>query len=276
MKQSDQKIEKIVEYYSEYDEQARLSKSFGQIEFLRTKNLISRYLNPPPAKILDVGGANGRYSAWLAEKGYEVHLIDPVPLHVEQAREVSNQQSETPIASCAIGDARQLEYDDEVADAILLLGPLYHLVDAQDRHHSLAEAYRVLKVGGYLFAAGISRFASVIDGLVSGRYLEPDVQKIMRQDLENGQHRNPTKTPGYFMETFFHHPDELKAEVENAGFQIAGLFAIEGISYMMKDFDESWEDENRRQFLLEIIAKIEKEQSLLGASPHIMCIGKKM
>jgi len=275
MKRSEITKDKVVEYYNEYDEQARLSDNFGQIEFIRTQMIISRYLQPLPAVVLDVGGAAGRYSCWLAKEGYKVHLIDPVPLHIKQAQEASDAQSETPIASCNIGDARQLEFDDEIADAVLLLGPLYHLVDYQERNRSLSEAYRVLKTGGYLFAAGISRFASTIDGLASGYFLDPEFQKIIKRDLEDGQHRNPTDNPAYFMNTFFHHPDELKAEVTRAGFEITGLFAVEGISYLMKDFDKNWNIESHREFLLGILSKIDKEPSLVGASPHIMCVGVK-
>jgi hypothetical protein len=137
------------------------------------------------------------------------------------------------------------------------------------------EAYRVLKIGGHVFAVGISRFASTIDGLDSGHFLDPVFRKIMRDDLETGQHRNPTKYPAYFMDTFFHHPDELKAEVAGSGFEIAGLFAVEGISYLMKELEKNWDIEDYREFLLEIIGKIEKETSLIGASPHIMCVGVK-
>jgi ubiquinone/menaquinone biosynthesis C-methylase UbiE len=274
MKQSD-KIEKVVAYYSDFDEQARLSDHWGQIEFIRTQDIINRYLKSPPAVVLDVGGAAGRYACWLAKRGYQVHLVDPVPLHIQQAQAASDAQLETPIASCTLGDARQLEFGDEMADAVLLLGPLYHLVESQDRHRSLTEAYRVLKTGGHLFAVGISRFASTIDGLASGYFLDPAFQEIMRRDLETGQHRNPTHNPAYFMDTFFHHPDELKTKVASAGFEIAGLLAIEGISYMMKDIEKNWQVKEYRKFVLEIIGEIESEPSLIGASPHIMCVGVK-
>jgi ubiquinone/menaquinone biosynthesis C-methylase UbiE len=274
VKPSDNK-NKIVEYYSNFNEQARLSGNWGQIEFLRTQEIIRRYLKKPPCVILDVGGAAGRYACWLAKAGYKVHLIDPVPLHIQQAQAASDAQPETPLASCNIGDARQLEFDDEIADAVLLLGPLYHLVELEDRNRSLLEAYRVLKPGGHLFAVGISRFASTIDGLVSGYFLDPVFQKMMQSDLETGQHRNPTHHPAYFTDTFFHHPDELKAEVVGSGFQIAGLFAVEGISYLMQDFDKHWNVEGYREFLLEIIGKVEQEPSLIGASPHILCVGVK-
>lgn len=275
MNQSVNNKDKVVEYYNGFDEQARLSNNWGQIEFLRTQNIISRYLKKTPSVILDVGGAAGRYSCWLALEGHEVHLIDPVPLHIQQAQAASDAQPKAPLASCSVGDARQLEFDDEIADAVLLLGPLYHLVESEDRKRCLSEAYRVLKTGGHLFAVGISRFASTIDGLDSGYFLDPLFRKIMQDDLETGQHRNPTEHPAYFMDTFFHHPDELKAEVAGSRFKIAGLFAVEGISYLMKDLEKNWNIEGYREFLLEIIGKIEEEASLIGASPHIMCVGVK-
>ena len=276
MNQSVNNKDKVVEYYNGFDEQARLSNNWGQIEFLRTQNIISRYLKKTPSVILDVGGAAGRYSCWLALEGHEVHLIDPVPLHIQQAQAASDAQPKAPLASCSVGDARQLEFDDEIADAVLLLGPLYHLVESEDRKRCLSEAYRVLKTGGHLFAVGISRFASTIDGLDSGYFLDPLFRKIMQDDLETGQHRNPTEHPAYFMDTFFHHPDELKAEVAGSRFKIAGLFAVEGISYLMKDLEKNWNIEGYREFLLEIIGKIEEEASLIGASPHIMCVGVKL
>lgn len=275
MKQPDDSMDKVIKHYNNYDEQARLSSVLGRIEHERTQNIISRYIKSPPAKVLDVGGATGRYSCWLAYEGYEVHLVDPVPRHIEQARQASAAQPETPIASCILGDARQLEFDDEIAEAVLLLGPLYHLLEVQDRDRSLMEAYRVLKPGGHVFAGAISRFASTIDGLVSGYYLDPIFREIMQGDLQTGQHRNPTGNPRYFMDTFFHHPDELVAEVSNAGFKVMSLFSVESISYLMKDLEKNWQMDAHREFLLEIIRKIEQEPSLIGASPHIICVGTK-
>ena len=275
MKEQPDNADRVVAYYSGYNEQARLADSLGQVEFVRTQSLLRRYLKPPPAVVLDVGGAAGRFACWLAKEGYEVHLVDPVPLHIEQAMAASAAQPEAPIASCSVGDARRLDFGDEVADAVLLLGPLYHLTEAQDRSRALAEAYRVLKPGGHLFAVGISRFASTVDGLVSGYFLDPVFQQIIRGDLETGQHRNPTQNPAYFTDTFFHHPDELKAEAAAAGFEITGLCAVEGISYLMKDFDKNWSIQANRVFLLEIIGKIEQEPGLIGASPHVMCVGEK-
>lgn len=269
-------ITNVVNYYDKYDEEGRLADSWGQIEYVRSQRILRRYLPPAPAVILDVGGAAGRYACWLAQLGYEVHLVDPVPLHIQQAQAASDAQPETPIASCRVGDARELDFDSNYADAVQLMGPLYHLTDIADRRKALAEAYRVLKPGGCVFAVGISRFASTIDGLMSGFFLDPAFQQIMRRDLEDGQHRNPTSNPAYFMDTFFHHPEELKAEVADAGFEVQALIGVEGIGYMMRDFAENWKVKQNREFLLEILDKIDQEPTLMGASPHMVCVGRKL
>lgn len=272
---SNAELDKVVSYYSAYDEQGRLDETFGQIEYVRSQDIIRRHLPGPPAIVLDVGGAAGRYACWLAHEGYTVHLVDPVPLHIEQAQAASAAQPETPIASCRLGDARQLPCDDLSVDAVLLMGPLYHLVDAGDRGRALREAYRVVKTTGLVFAAAISRFASTIDGLLSGYYQDPAFRKIMRRDLSDGQHRNPTGNRSYFTDAFFHHPIELRSEIESAGFVPQALMAVEGISYLMKDLPEHWHNEGYRDFLLEILRTTECEPTLMGASPHLMCVGTK-
>jgi ubiquinone/menaquinone biosynthesis C-methylase UbiE len=153
--------DEIADYYGRGEELGRLQGPF-RLEFTRTQELLNRYLPDPPAVVLDVGGGPGVYSAWLAERGYEVHLLDPVELHLRQAREASDR-----IASAELGDARALPYPDDTADAVLLLGPLYHLQEPTDRRRALEEARRVLRPGGLLTAAAITRFASTIDGLRS-------------------------------------------------------------------------------------------------------------
>jgi ubiquinone/menaquinone biosynthesis C-methylase UbiE len=154
----------IAGYYDRGVEQGRLA-DWGRLEFLRTRELLSRFLPAPPATVLDVGGAAGAYALPLAAEGYVVHLLDPGALRVEQAEEASEDQAGAPLASIAIGDARELPYDDESADVVLMLGPLYHLTEAVDRGRALGEARRVLRPGGLLAAAAITRFASTLDGV---------------------------------------------------------------------------------------------------------------
>jgi ubiquinone/menaquinone biosynthesis C-methylase UbiE len=256
------------------DEDSRLLQGWGQLELARTQELIVRALKSAPAKVLDVGGGSGIYSAWLASLGYEVYLLDLVPKHIEQARKRS-VRSEKPIAGMRVADARHLEEADGSMDAVLLLGPLYHLTERPDRIASLKEAFRVLSPGGFLFAAAISRFASLFDSLRYGFFDDPRFASILDRDLTDGQHRNPTGNPQYFTTAYFHRPGELSRELLEAGFHVDSLFAIEGPGWLADDFDNLWTDQVQRRRLLETIRKVEREPTILGASPHIMAVGRK-
>lgn len=275
MKKPADDLENIMAFYERADETGRLLTLLGQLEFERSKEIVKRYPPSPPAVILDVGGASGRYSLWLAGEGYKVHLIDPVQGFVEEAKRASRNQPRAPIKSIRVGDARDLDFADSSADAVLMFGPLYHLVKQSDRRRALLEARRVLKRGGLLFGVGISRFASAIDGLIRGYIIDPQFVKIVEQDLRTGRHRNPTDNLAYFTDAFFRRPEELRAEIEAAGFKSLNLVAIESFGYAIPNLRQYWRNARRRQTLLGILRKIESEPSLLGVGPHLMCIARK-
>jgi len=114
------------------------------------------------------------------------------------------------------------------ADAVLLLGSLYHLVAYEDRMQALRETRRILKLGGVLFAPAISRFASLLDGVARGFFQDPEFRKIVAADLASGQHRNPWNHPAYFTTAYFHRAAELADETRNAGFRDVEILAVEG------------------------------------------------
>jgi SAM-dependent methyltransferase len=224
--------------------------------------------------VLDVGGAAGVHAYPLAAAGYRVHLLDPEPLHVEQARAAGRAPGVAPLASAEVGDARRLPQPAGSADAVLLLGPLYHLTERADRRQALGEARRVLRPGGLVVAAAISRYASLLDGLRQ-RYLDdPAFERIVAQDLRDGQHRNPTGRPAYFTTAFFHHPEELRAEVAAAGLVVEDLVAVEGPAWLVADVDAWWDDPARRERLLQAVRAVEREPTLLGMSAHLLALGR--
>jgi ubiquinone/menaquinone biosynthesis C-methylase UbiE len=272
---NDQSPNQMLRHYEQVSESSRLATGVFQIERARTEELILRHLPPAPATILDIGGGAGAYALWFATRGYSVHLVDPVPKHVEQARLASAKQPELPLASAEIGDARQLSFPDSSADAVLLLGPLYHLLDRNDRLAALREAHRVVRPGGFVWGAGISRFASFFDSLSTGFFSDPPFAPILDRDLAEGQHRNMTDNPIYFTDAFFHRPGELSREFLAAGFEVVAVVAIEGPGWLARDFDQLWKVPAQRERLLECVRKVEREPSILGASAHIMCIGRK-
>jgi ubiquinone/menaquinone biosynthesis C-methylase UbiE len=263
----------IQAYYARGGELLRLFRTHGLIELARTQEIILRHLPPPPGTILDVGGGPGIYACWLAARGYRVHLIDAMPSHVEQARHASARQPGAPVASLRVGDARRLEEADAAVDAVLLLGPLYHLTGRGDRIQALQEARRVLRPGGLLFAMGIGRFASLLSGMVDNFLGNPDAREIVEQDLRDGQHRNPT-AKDYFTTAFFHRPEELTREVSEAGFDLVELVGVEGPAWLLPDLEQRWADGEERERLLQAARAVEREPTLLGIHPHLLAVAR--
>ena len=254
-------------YYDEGREAARLERD--SVERVRTRELLRRWLPAPPALVLDVGGGAGVHALWLQSLGYDVTLVDPVSLHVDQATAAG-------VADARLGDARRLDgFDDASFDAVLLLGPLYHLVDRDDRRRALGEAWRVLRPGGLVAAAAISRFASTHDGLLRGFLADPAFEAIVEQDVVTGRHENPTRTPGWFTTAYFHRPDELAVEVAGAGFTVETVVGIEGPASLLVDADSWLDGGEREEALLRAIRRVEDEPSLLGASSHLLAVGRR-
>jgi hypothetical protein len=99
--------------------------------------------------------------------------------------------------------------------------------------------------------------------------------EIVNRDLKDGQHRNRTKHPDYFTDAFFHHPDELRAELAQAGFRVDGIYGVEGPCWMVPEVESWWNDKQHRETLLKIARAVETEPSLLGVSSHMIAVGRK-
>ena len=264
----------VIDYYERAPEESRLEQGPFQLEQARTRELIERHAPPPPAEVLDVGGAAGAYALWLAERGYRVHLLDVVPRLVDEAARRSASAPHA-LASCRVADARHLPSANESVKLVLLLGPLYHLVDREDRVAALREAARVLEPGGVVIAAGISRWASALDGLVRDLYADERFTRIVERDVADGQHRNTTERVDYFTTAYFHRPEDLRAEVSQAGFEVRGLYGIEGPAWILADVTTRLADPARRAALLKVCRLLESEPSLIGCSAHLLVVGQK-
>ena len=202
-----------------------------------------------------------------------MHLVDPVPLHVEQARQAAGSDPALGFTAAA-GDARELAERAESQDAVLLFGPLYHLTEAAHRRQALAEAWRVLRPGGRLLAMAVGRFASLLDGLYEGRLDDPDFRPIVDQDLLDGQHRNPDPAgrPEFFTTAYFHTPDGLASEIGQAGFTGTAVYGVEGPGWPLR---REWADPQRREQILFAARSAETQPSLLGFSHHLIAAATK-
>jgi SAM-dependent methyltransferase len=257
------------EHYARGDERGRLAAGRGLLEFTRTTELILRFLPAAPALVADIGGGPGRYALWLAGLGYQVEHRDLVPLHVSQLA-----QDATGIAGLrtAVGDARDLDLADASAAAVLLLGPLYHLRRRAERLRALGEARRVVRPGGPVFVAAISRWAPRIDGVLLQRLDQayPDMPELVGEVERTG--KLPPLGPGSFS-GFCHRPEQLRAELRAAGLTVADLVSVEGPAFLLADLAERLDDPAARAVVLETARALERVPELLGVGPHLLATG---
>ena len=256
----------MFEYYERGGEQGRLDAPAGQLEFTRTRQIIARHLPPPPATVADIGGGPGRYSLWLAELGYRVLHRDVVPLHVDQLR---RQAAGNPRIDSAVADAREPGLDLGSADAVLVLGPLYHLDRRADRLKALAAAARVVRPGGPVFAAAISRWAARLDGVLRNRlYQSSSLAEALLTGSESTGRLTPL-SPGEFT-GYTHRPGQLRAEIVASGLRLTDLVSVEGPAFLLSDLGERLADDQDRRVVIETAAALERVPELIGVGPHLL------
>lgn len=207
----------LVAIYEAGDEDARMADASNRVEWERTLDLLDRWLPPVPARVLDIGGGPGRYAQRLQGCGYLVTLLDPVPKHVEQARARG--------VAADIGDARNLPFDDECADAVLMLGPLYHLPSASDRALALSEAVRCAAPGAVVIAAAMSRWAKPCLRASRAQLGDPGVCAHLLRILEHGQ---DIEGSTFHQVSYNHDPEEFREEVAMAGLADVIVVGVEG------------------------------------------------
>lgn len=262
-------------HYKHADEKNRLKRGIGPLEFYRMKELMLRYLPPAPAKVCDIGGGAGEYSFWLAELGYEVYLVDIVPEHIEQAKQRASESKlgKVPV-ECIVGDALHLDYPEQFFDAVFIGGPLYHLTEDHERIGVFHEARRVLKEKGLFLAYGITRYASLMAGLLDGRIWREDFMEMLREEIPTGIHRrcDSNDKQGSLNLAYFHLPAQLRSEAEQAGLTVVDVLGVIGPVWMAEDFDHRWEDPKSRETLLELVRMTEHQPEL---GPRTMIVAVK-
>jgi SAM-dependent methyltransferase len=259
-------------YYALGREQERLAQPLGQIEFERTKEIIGPQLPAPPARIADIGSGPGRYAIWLASLGHRVTVRDLVRLHVEQV--AASARAAGVEIDVALGDARRLDLPDQAFDAVLLLGPMYHLQDVAERATCLAEARRVLRPGGVLFVAAISRWAPRLHAEVAARlYREIEGLRDETPLVESTGVMPPLYEGGF--SAYCHRPQELRAEVEAADLECLDVVSVEGIAFALPDLGARMADELDRQVILDAARVTGSVPELSGLGPHLLATARR-
>ena len=256
-------------HYALGREAGRLADGLGLVEFERTKEIVLRALPAAPAVVADVGGGPGRYALWLADLGYRVEHRDLAPGHVEHVASLRQEAVRTRIA-----DARRLDLRESSVDAVLLLGPLYHLQTRADRVTALAEAARVVRPGGPVFAAAITRWAPRLHGLVAQRlYEEHPAMTSVVDEVE----RSGTLVPLYEGSFcgYTHRPAELEDEIREAGLDLLDVVGVEGVAFALDDLGDRLLDPRARSVVLEAARALERVPELLGMSPHLLATARR-
>ncbi len=269
-------MEKVRNYYNEgalheWDRHDR-----HMLEFPVTMHFILRELpvrHPSTVRILDSGSGPGRYSLDLSARGFKVNLLDLSPVQIELA-EAKARSANVSFESARAGDARDLSaWKDEAFDAVLCLGPLYHILDEADRRCVLRESTRVLKPGGLLAAAFISRYAPVFD--LAKRYPQNIAKagKKMREYLDCGIHIQEEGNPG-FVDAWFADPSEIEGCFSDLPLQKITLFGAEGGLAQSEPSLVSLDEEDRRHWI-DMAISLAPGPAGIFASEHIVFLGRK-
>lgn len=258
---------RVVRRYELDDEAGRLWRpGIGELVRLRTWDIFERFL-PDGGRIADIGGGPGTHAAHLADRGYEVVLVDPVQRHIDQARAATGGR-----VTCVLGDARALDLPDACFDAVLLMGPLYHLPERHDRDLALREAHRLLKSGGRLISEVITRHAWILDATGRGLIHDPDIRAGFDVNIGTGMSADPYKLRDGGFWAYFHRVEEVGPEVESAGFLDVELLGVEGHAWLLGNLEELMLEP---QHVLEVLRLIETEPALLGMSAHLIAVATK-
>lgn len=264
-------IHDIAEYYDNHPQAEHLRLEEHQLEHDLTWRFLDEYL-PPDGSILEIGAATGRYTLGLVEHGFAVTAVDLSAACLEECQKNLTKVGLKEKAQFILADARNLyEVTHRDFDAVLLMGPLYHLVVEEDRKMALREAYARLRVGGMIFSAFISRYGIWGDMLKNVPELIDD-QNQVRSVLLRG--RNSDKWPSGGFRAYFAEVAEIAPLHEAVGFKTIKVVGVEpGISAD----DESYNalEGERRNLFLDLFYEISAEPSIIGASRHLLYIGRK-
>lgn len=259
----------IVFYDSEYDEDARLERH--QLEFDLTWRYLTTYL-PPVGTILEIGAATGRYTLALCQRGYAVTAVDLSAVSLERCRQRLAAKRLDGQARFVVADARNLAgISSGPFDAVLLMGPLYHLVLEEDRREAVRQAVAHLAPGGLFVSAHISRLGLLGDLLKrKPEWIERGA--VVRSVVEHG--RDPEDRPRGGFRGYFAHAAEIQPLHEALGLHTVVLAGIEP-AIGADDASYNALEGTRRERWLDLLFAISTDATIIGASRHLLYIGRK-
>jgi SAM-dependent methyltransferase len=268
-------------YYASFGErewQRLTNPDDGAVEFALTKQFLARYL-PLSGRILDLGGGPGRYTIWLAERGYQVVLADLSPdlLAIGRTQIAAagiNQQVEAIVEADACDLSR---WPDASFDAVVCLGPFYHLPDPTDRARAAQELARVLRPSGIVVVALMPRYTLLRRTLALSderqRLTDPHWRARL---LQHGVFENDV--PGRFTHGYGAQPAEIEPFFAQYGLQMLTLAASEGVAGGIQAEVTTLlaADSDLRDIALDILVQTATDPSILGMASHLLYIGQRV
>jgi SAM-dependent methyltransferase len=265
--------DEVRDYYGAMGEKEwqRLERPEGVVELAVTTHFLAAHL-PPRGRVLDLGGGPGRYSQWLVERGYETVLSDLSPALLDIAR----ARLSTAGVEIVEADARDLSrWGDASFDAVLSLGPMYHLPLPADRERAARELARVMKVGGVAFVAWMPRYAFLRRTLANAAEQHRLTREFVRPLLDSGSFTGPA--PGRFTHGYGARPQEIEPFMRAHGFQMRELIACEGIASGIEHTFAPLAEQDPARFAvaLQMIIETAADPVILGFASHLLYIGEK-
>lgn len=263
-------MNRVEGYYDQnaLDEWGRLERH--PTEFAVTMLALADHLPPPPAKIADIGSGPGRYAIALAQVGYAVTLVDLSRGSLALARKQAEAAGVTLEATIHANALDLSGLASSMYDAVLLFGPLYHLLAHKERLQAVREAMRLLRPGGTLFAAFVTRFAQFRWAAHHDAVWLARDRAYTEQFLVTGIHRHPD----LFTDAYFAHPDEIVPLMESAGLSTVCMVGCEGaVSHNEARVNQLEGDD--WAYWTRLSYRIGQEPSMYGASDHLLYIGRK-
>ncbi|QSX06747.1 class I SAM-dependent methyltransferase [Sedimentibacter sp. zth1] len=266
-------IVNVKKYYDENTEYEWDRIDRHPFEFIFTTYMMDKYIKPGDT-ILDIGGGPGRYSMYYSQKGCDVTLVDLSDGNIQFAKEKAKEKKVSINAfskNCLELDKLNLKEFDHV----FLMGPLYHLVEEEDRIKAVKIALNHLKSSGNLYCSFILDFASIIydlkngPGLLSKHLEDQDSKSIIDSIVNRTIYDGPS-----FTSSCFYNQKQIEPFMKQFGLKKLHLFGQEGImspnenqvlTYPKEEFD-LW---------IETAKKFLELPELLAYSEHAMFIGKK-
>ena len=266
-------------------ERDRLRTGIGLIEFERTREILLEKLPSPPAVIYDIGGAYGEYAWWLASLGYEVHLFDLAETNIAMSAELAAEYPDVELASAVVSDARSIPRPDKSADAVLLMGPLYSILEYEERIAAIGESRRLLKNDGILFSAALTPYSVLVPRIV--RYHaddtkkcreldDPDVMSMIGRALEDGCYINPEKkTASGLGSSHLHTAKALREELSAGGFDTVAIHGVMGGAWLAPNLDELLANEKTKAVLMKTVRLLDNHEEIIGLSGHLLAVSRK-